>query len=246
MMRILEEGAEQIGALSSGPEKKPHDEPHETRAGFGWLRNGNTPGDFRRAPRCLATNRAGKPCMAPALKGRKRCRLHGGWSAGPRSPEGLARSRAARLEHGFFSRETAQVRREVRVQVQSVRAALAAAEARLLAMPPVTDSASLRARYDADRAVADELRALFDSVTALLLSKLGSPSDGSSETSLVSVMRDAQWARLCPAFNELGIAMVRGPGRTRFLGAFHSPRFPPSPVSDAPSLSGTYLHFNVR
>jgi hypothetical protein len=80
-------------------------------------------------------------------------------------------------------------------------------------MPPVTDSASLRARYEADWAVAQELSDLYEEVSGLLRSKMSAPSDGS----LVSLMRDAQWWRLCPIFNDLGIAMVLGPGRARFL-----------------------------
>jgi len=35
-----------------------------------------------------------------------RCRLHGGLSTGPRTPEGLARSRRARWRHGRYSVET--------------------------------------------------------------------------------------------------------------------------------------------
>jgi len=34
-----------------------------------------------------------------------RCKFHGGLSTGPRTPEGLARSRRARWKHGFCSRE---------------------------------------------------------------------------------------------------------------------------------------------
>ena len=37
---------------------------------------------MNRSPRCGAKNRAGRPCRAPALRGKKRCRLHGGWSPG--------------------------------------------------------------------------------------------------------------------------------------------------------------------
>src|SRR5271154_5026272 len=38
--------------------------------------------NLRRAPRCGAMTRAGSPCQRPALRGRKRCRLHGGLSPG--------------------------------------------------------------------------------------------------------------------------------------------------------------------
>ena len=54
----------------------------------------------RERPRCGARTRSGAPCKAPcvwprgALEPRKRCRLHGGLSTGPRTVEGLARSLA--------------------------------------------------------------------------------------------------------------------------------------------------------
>ena len=54
----------------------------------------------RKAPRCGACcKRTGLSCKAPAMPS-GRCRIHGGASTGPRTTEGLARSRAARLVHG--------------------------------------------------------------------------------------------------------------------------------------------------
>ena len=50
--------------------------------------------------RCLAKTRRGTPCQKAALKGKTRCRLHGGLSIGPRTPEGKARSIAAHTKHG--------------------------------------------------------------------------------------------------------------------------------------------------
>jgi len=54
------------------------------------------------APRCGARTRAGGPCRAPAIRGKLRCRMHGGRSTGPRTEEGLARLRAARTVHGHY------------------------------------------------------------------------------------------------------------------------------------------------
>lgn len=34
------------------------------------------------APRCLALTRAGTACQSPAVKGRRRCRMHGGTNPG--------------------------------------------------------------------------------------------------------------------------------------------------------------------
>lgn len=62
-------------------------------------RRGRQPGEPGRRgnPRlCGAKNRAGEPCRALAIKGRTRCRLHGG-----RSPAGIGHPRYV---HGFYSR----------------------------------------------------------------------------------------------------------------------------------------------
>ena len=60
----------------------------------GWLKNRNSPRDPNSAPRCGAKTRQGKPCNSPAMRN-GRCRMHGGASTGPRTPEGLAKSRRA-------------------------------------------------------------------------------------------------------------------------------------------------------
>jgi hypothetical protein len=43
-----------------------------------------------------------------------RCRMHGGASTGPRTPEGLARSRHARWKHGLYSAEALAEQKRVR------------------------------------------------------------------------------------------------------------------------------------
>src|SRR5438874_9851567 len=93
----------------------------------GWLRNGNTPGDPNSAPRCGARTRRGIPCKAPAIAhGNGRCRMHGGRSTGPRTPEGLERSKLARLTHGFYSAAEQESRRQVRRLLQDSRELLKA------------------------------------------------------------------------------------------------------------------------
>lgn len=73
----------------------------------GKLSNGNRSGDYSKSPRCGAKTRGGTPCGAPAMKNRRgvhtRCRLHGGASTGPKTPEGLQRSQRARWKHGWYS-----------------------------------------------------------------------------------------------------------------------------------------------
>jgi hypothetical protein len=87
----------------------------------GRLKNGNRSGDFLAAPRCGARTRCGGECRQPAMPN-GRCRLHGGLSTGPRTPEGLARSRRARWKHGARSAEVRALLREARLQSRRTRA----------------------------------------------------------------------------------------------------------------------------
>jgi len=51
---------------------------------------------------CGAKTRSGHACRKPALKRKRRCRLHGGQSTGPRTAEGRARIAAAQFKHGRY------------------------------------------------------------------------------------------------------------------------------------------------
>ena len=66
------------------------------------------------APRCGAHSRrnGGAPCKCPAMKGKKRCRIHGGKSTGP-SKEGRERLSKLWLKHGGRSRRVIELRSEV-------------------------------------------------------------------------------------------------------------------------------------
>jgi glucans biosynthesis protein len=90
------------GRVSANPRTGHH--PMRRRRGH--LINGNPPGDSSTAPRCGARTRGGGACRSPAVRGKRRCRMHGGLSTGPRTPEGLERSRRARWLHGRYSVET--------------------------------------------------------------------------------------------------------------------------------------------
>jgi len=83
--------------------------PQEKRRG--WLKNDNPPGDFMKAPRCRAKTRKGTSCQAPAMKN-GRCRLHGGKSTGPKTPEGIEKIRQAHLIHGEYTKEAIASRKE--------------------------------------------------------------------------------------------------------------------------------------
>jgi hypothetical protein len=77
--------------------------------GRGWLKNRNPPGDWTTARRCGATTRRRTACQCPAMRDRRRCRLHGGKSTGPRTPDGLERSQRANYKHGAYSRATREL-----------------------------------------------------------------------------------------------------------------------------------------
>ena len=70
-------------------------------------------GDPNSAPRCGAKTRRGTVCQSPAMAN-GRCRMHGGPSTGPRTAEGLARSRRARWKHGLYSAEARAEQKRVR------------------------------------------------------------------------------------------------------------------------------------
>src|SRR2546423_1873015 len=73
------------------------------------------------APRCGArSKRTGKPCRAAAMPN-GRCKVHGGKSTGPRTPEGLERSRRANWKHGHFSGEAKAERSRLRAAMLALR-----------------------------------------------------------------------------------------------------------------------------
>lgn len=95
---------------------------------FGWLKNHNSPGDLRNAKRCGAKTRKGRPCRQPAMKN-GRCKMHGGLSTGPKTPEGLARSRRANWKHGRYSIEAKMARRQAAQSMRETRALIRALRA---------------------------------------------------------------------------------------------------------------------
>ena len=88
----------------SDPQAPSGDETARAQTRSGPLRNCNPRGDLSKAPRCGARTRRGTPCQSPAMPN-GRCRMHGGPSTGPRTPEGQERSRKANWKHGRYSRK---------------------------------------------------------------------------------------------------------------------------------------------
>ena len=93
---------------SMSQQTKTTEERHAKR-----LRNSNPVGDPSQAARCGAQTRSGAACQGPAMAN-GRCRMHGGPSTGPRTPEGLANSRQAQWKHGLYSAERKRLRRQLR------------------------------------------------------------------------------------------------------------------------------------
>ena len=75
-------------------------------------------------PSCGARTRTGTPCDEPGMPN-GRCRVHGGTSTGPRTPEGMARMIAAKTTHGMHGAAGAERRaRRVFVRTSIVRVRL--------------------------------------------------------------------------------------------------------------------------
>ncbi|VIO71254.1 HGGxSTG domain-containing protein [Bradyrhizobium ivorense] len=68
------------------------------------------------SPRCGAKTRSGTACRAPAVHGKRRCRMHGG-AEGSGAPR---RNRNAR-KHGLYTRGAIKERREIGVLLAEAR-----------------------------------------------------------------------------------------------------------------------------
>jgi hypothetical protein len=98
--------------MNNEPEREPTD---RARAPLEALLKANA------APRCGArSKRTGEPCRGAAMRN-GRCKLHGGKSTGPRTPEGLERSRRANWKHGYYSREAKTERSRLRAAILALR-----------------------------------------------------------------------------------------------------------------------------
>jgi uncharacterized protein YjcR len=76
-------------------------------------------GPMRQSPRCGAKTRAGTPCQAPAVNGKRRCRMHGG-AAGSGAPAGNQNA----LKHGMYSRDTLEFKKHMRKLLRDGRDAI--------------------------------------------------------------------------------------------------------------------------
>lgn len=76
-------------------------------------------GQLAHAARCGAKTRKGTPCRAPAVAGKRRCRMHGG-ARGTDAPQGNRNA----LKSGLYTREMISWRRDVTRLMREARATL--------------------------------------------------------------------------------------------------------------------------
>ena len=77
--------------------------------------NGGNRYSFDNAPRCGARTKRnnGNPCRSPAVRGKARCRIHGG-SKGSGGQHGNQNA----LKHGYTTREAKHLRQAVRAAIR--------------------------------------------------------------------------------------------------------------------------------
>lgn len=71
---------------------------------------------MRASPRCGAKTRDGGACRAPAMRGKRRCRMHGG-AAGSGAPKANQNAR----KHGLFTGNAIEERRRIEVVLGEAR-----------------------------------------------------------------------------------------------------------------------------
>ncbi len=73
-------------------------------------------GPMLESPRCGAKTRSGRPCNSPAVRGKKRCRMHGG-AKGSGAPLGNQNA----LKHGLYTKEAIEERRKLSRLLKTTR-----------------------------------------------------------------------------------------------------------------------------
>ena len=64
----------------------------------------------------LCKQNNGRPCRQPAMAN-GRCRLHGGKSTGPKTPEGKAKAARANYKHGQYTNQAMMERLRMRMMM---------------------------------------------------------------------------------------------------------------------------------
>jgi hypothetical protein len=104
------------------------------------------PADLAAVPRCGAWGRAQRPCRLPAMRGKKRCFLHGGRNPAP------PRGRSYSLVHGRYSAATIEAKRQARAATRAAKARVEQAIDEVMAVArPAARAARRKARANATR-----------------------------------------------------------------------------------------------
>jgi len=75
--------------------------------------------EMHASPRCGAKTRQGTPCRAPAVRGKRRCRMHGGASG-----SGAQKGNKNAVKTGFYTREMILLRKRVNDHLRATAAIL--------------------------------------------------------------------------------------------------------------------------
>jgi len=73
-------------------------------------------GPMLASPRCGAKIRCGGSCRSPAVRGKRRCRMHGG-APGSGAPRGNQNAR----QHGLFTRDAIAERKQIQALLGETR-----------------------------------------------------------------------------------------------------------------------------
>lgn len=68
---------------------------------------------FMLSPRCGARTRRGATCLSPAVRGKRRCRMHGG-AKGSGAPRGSQNA----LKHGYNTHEFKAQRQQIKIHLK--------------------------------------------------------------------------------------------------------------------------------
>jgi hypothetical protein len=85
--------------------------------------HGRNTGAMLASPRCGAKIRSGSACRSPAVRGKKRCRMHGG-APGSGTPIGNLNAR----KHGLFTKDAIVERRRIQALLSESRKLVQAIE----------------------------------------------------------------------------------------------------------------------